>query len=197
MHRANERSKPACCFCHTLETNWSTDSLRAFFRTLLVPGWPQATVYSLWLLHVHQASANEIILGSEWCCRRHDAIGEPWTDLRGFGGEVYGMYLPCFLCDQRKWGGLISGQRGHVFPELLSIMSKHTSFCRHFICSLSPHQGLGLSPKQWAQESRSLLHNKSGSHLDNSIYLSRHTRHVSGITCWNNAVLIAIQVNVG
>lgn len=92
---------------------------------------------------------------------------------------------------------LISGQFGHVFPELLPIMSKHTSFCSLFICSLSPHQGLGLSSKQWAQESHSLLYKKSGSNLDSCISLSRHTRHVSGITCWNNAVLIAIRVTLG
>lgn len=109
---------------------------------------------------------------------------------------VYGMYLPCFLCNQGKRRGLISGRWGHVFPELLSIMSKHTSFCRHFICSQSPHQGLALSSKQWAQESTSLLYKKSGSHLDSCISLSRHTRHVSGITCWNNAVLIAILVTL-
>lgn len=65
----------------------------------------------------------------------------------------------------------------------LSIMSKHVSFCGHFICSLSPHEGHRLFSKQWAEECHSLLHKKSNSHLDSGIYLSRQTRHDSGITC--------------
>lgn len=68
---------------------------------------------------------------------------------------------------------------------------------RALICSKIPHQGLRLSSKQWAQESHSQLYKKSGSNLDSCIFLSRHTRHVSGITCWNNAVLIVIRVTLG
>lgn len=157
------------------------------------------SVYTYWLCGLHMYTQTRWLVLTNLkvrALRKHDSVWQSLTDPQGWWA-VCGMYLPYFLCNHRKWRGLISGQRGHVFPELLSIMSKHTSFCGHFICSQSPHQGLGLSSKQWAQESRSLLHKKSGSHLDSCISLSRHTRHVSGITCWNNAVLIAIRVTLG
>ncbi len=189
---------------HKLKINCCTDCLWAFLKTLRAPGWPQAKVFTLtgyaastYTPIFRESNCWLVLTNLKFCAW----LPHAWFNLaiphRSVGIAVCGMYLPYFLRYHRKWRGLISGQRDHVFPELFSIMSKHTSFCGHFICSQRPHQGLGLSSKQWAQESHSLLYKKSGTHLDSCISLSRHTRHVSGITHWNNAVLIAIRVTLG
>lgn len=168
----------------------------SLLRGPLAPGWPQAahlqTVYmALWLLRVHiwVKALNSL---HDFKASHHSS-----SEISGYGQQISVCTCPISCAIRGNEKGLISGQFGRVFPELLSIMSKHTSFCRHFICSQGSHQGLGFSSEQWAQESHSLLYKKSGSNLDSCISLSRHTRHVDAITCWNNAALITIRVTLG
>lgn len=115
----NQIQFPSCRVIRCLDTNWKqtySDCLRAFWglALILVDLRPQTS--KLFTLPASVASARAPRLLS---------VTLPNSTREFWISSSYSMYRPRFLCNQRKPWGLITGQRAHMFPQLLSI-NEHT-----------------------------------------------------------------------